>query len=134
MTLQEIFDKAVARLRDGTGRAMGRSGCQYYMGKGKPRCAIGALLSEGLAQDIENAGFGAISNITSPKYYGLFRDVEGELGMDINLRRLQALQSLQNIHDTPENWYGERFNPTGEKRLKDIAAHYGLTYTAPGEA
>lgn len=122
MNKQEIFDKCLKRLRDGTGRAVvGNLGCAYKTPEGL-KCNVGIFIPENrpdmqtfcggvrvFAEYFENTPF--VQEFIQPN--------------------LELLSSLQRAHDRDYHWNGKKFNDTGEFCMEEIARHYRLTYTLP---
>lgn len=123
MNKQEIFDKVVERLYDGTGRAAIYDDdgefitCAYEDEDGK-RCAVGIFIPEG--HQAAKCG-GGISMLTT-NYTNLpefFYNEEFFLGQ------------LQDAHDMAEHWNENQFNEDGEYALELIADMHSLTFKKP---
>lgn len=113
MTNQEAFDKIVARLMDGTGRAVSSSGACRYRTLTGLKCAVGCLIPDEEYRGIfegQTADNLRAFNIPSLK------------GLDYNL-----LYSTQRLHDDPKNWDDTKFKASGLKKLREVARFYRLT-------
>lgn len=114
MTRQEAFDRAWGRfVVEGHGQSVSdRVGGPSYRGDGGARCAIGLLVTnreyrrgwEGVSLD------------------GIFSSLPGRVA-DLGF---EFLRDLQNCHDYACG-DAARFRPNIERRLRDLAATYGLT-------
>ena len=110
MTNQEAFDKIVARLIDGTGRADdGEGGCMYRAPNGLS-CAVGCLIPDDeYDEGIEGEYVHALD------YLGCLDGLNVEM-----------LEDAQDVHDYCRNWTGTKLNDKGIQELKRIAADYNL--------
>ena len=113
MTNQEAFEKVVARLTDGRGRAMNEHrACMYRAPSGLP-CAVGCLIpDEEYRKDLEGSSIMALGNLTLPSLAGL---------------DLYMLAAVQAVHDGYQYWIGKTLNESGIKALQNIAWQYNLT-------
>ena len=125
LTKQEVFDKVVARLRDGTGRAVDDYGrCCYLTDEGL-RCAVGIFIPKNHPCITE--GGNVYSIITNYPKNG---DCDDPLPSEIYAFP-KLMSRLQNAHDLAFNWNDYKFNTDGEKELKIIARQFRLKYTEP---
>lgn len=127
MTAQEIFDRVVARLRDGTGRANivvrgGNERCCYLTPDGR-KCAVGIFIPDGDRAQTLAAPVDELLEIYSSRQWAQ------SLAPHVDL-----LGEVQEIHDDSRNWYGGIFTPFGEAALEYIADHYSLTLPSKQEA
>ena len=124
MNNQEAFDKVAAHLRQQKGRAgeyrtVGERivfHCAYLDDQGR-KCAVGCLL-DNYDAEMEDTTISTVFLNRFPQ--PSLEDVEVPL-----------LKELQEVHDQLRHWDREDFNSVGEERLRQLAALYGLTYTAP---
>ena len=130
---QEIFNKEWEHfIVNKRGPGMKGSGCSYEGG-----CAIGILLSNETACELDKVDAGTIGNVIPAGQSGidfeLALKVEQELGLSNespDTGAISFLQALQQEHD--EASYNMRtFTAVFEKRLREIAQSYFLTI--PGE-
>lgn len=111
MTNQEAFDKIVARLMDGTGRALDEGGECMYRAPNGLSCAVGCLIPD---------------EEYYPRIEGLLADELINLNC-LNKLNLYMLERLQFVHDEELNWTGSTLNEEGIRILQEIAAYYDLT-------
>ena len=124
-TYQGLFDQAVKRFRDGTGRAWSyeHSQCMYETEEGN-HCVVGDLLKN-------SKGFNEIcysmKSIEELSY--MFEHI---LPAWVSEKR-DFLSSLQAIHDDESNWdnLGGVLNESGEAKLRRVARDYILNYSPP---
>lgn len=119
--LQQAFDKMVARLRDGKGRATviddetGYYTCVYRDHHGIP-CVAGVLLDDD--HPAANPEYRKVVN-------ELVREYPDETPSVIR-DNLDFIIAMQVRHDDSDNWTGNDFNQTGEEELAEIASRYNL--------
>lgn len=121
MNKQEVFDKVVARLRDGSGQALhiknGEvSGCAYFDPATRKKCAVGLFIDEN--SEMAKFEYGV---------YDLVDFYEDDVPAVIR-NNLELMEELQLVHDAPNNWTGNQFNGNGEGMLASIASIYRLEY------
>lgn len=110
MTNQEAFNIMVARLKDGTGRAMSTrtDDCAYLNGDGH-KCVVGCLLTDEQARQAEDQLYSAAA-----------------VNRAFNLKLDEAmLRAVQQVHDDPSSWDGTQF--VALTMLDVIAARFDLT-------
>lgn len=118
ITAQEIFDRVVARLRDGTGQAFEEGFCRYRTSDGRA-CAVGIFIPDGeVALEYGGSAFGLLAAYRREKWAKPLLD-HGAL-----------LKTVQLAHDAGDHWDGSTFNAAGEADLERIAERYLLTLPA----
>lgn len=123
MTKQEIFDKVLARFRDGMGRAINyETGFCMYKTPAGNKCAVGIFISDGNPIQPEIA---PIDQILHDAQYSKLAPYVPDVVAD----NLIFFGFLQTIHDDFENWDCGDFNDYGEKAMESLARDYGLNYT-----
>ena len=110
MTNQQAFDKIVARLMDGAGRAVTKNNTCVYRAPNGLKCAVGCLIPD-------------------DEYS---KDMEGNYVVDLQWAissglDLELLSYLQYIHDEPDLWDGNNLTSEGMSELQQIAQGYNLT-------
>lgn len=119
MTAQEVFDRVVERLFDGTGQAFDREtdSCVYLDDNGL-KCAVGIFIPDGHKAQAFRGGV--------PSLRSTFEDLAaGPIGQHEDL--LWSLQA--DAHDSVYNWEGTSF--TGIFSLQEIAREHGLELNIP---
>lgn len=111
MTRQEIFDKVVDRLFDGTGQAIKNLACSYFDDRGR-KCAVGIFIPDG------HPAQKYVGNVE--ELLRTYPDLPDPLIFD----NFALLQSLQRVHDQCPNWNGNDFY--NADILREIARDYRL--------
>jgi hypothetical protein len=136
MNIQEVFNIAVARLRDGKGQCTIREDDDEnplcgYRGRDGNRCVVGALIPDKIYfPSMEGMWLADVINAVPALRHLRDELKQCNLGRDI---LLYFLTDLQKIHDAPENWRnsGGVLNPIGEDERRVLAEAHGLDYTPP---
>lgn len=118
LTYKDAIQLVTRRLEDGKGRAV-RSAtndcCTYYRDADGNRCAIGALLTKRQALTARAHMLSAVGVLKRfPERFRFATDVLAE----------QFMVDLMRLHDTEENWKGNRF--VAVNSLARVAARVGL--------
>jgi hypothetical protein len=127
-TQQELFDKAVAHLRQQGDHARARNdyhlpqdmgSCRYRTADGK-KCAIGCLISDAdYTPDLEFKNVNALWCMAKDDH-PLTEAIKGDFRKLLLEHDVKFLSALQAIHDA-NNVYG------WEKAIENVAAQYKLT-------
>lgn len=128
MTDQEAYDTALAHLREQGARCYSdtRGGGCLYRGPDGRKCAIGALIPDGMVEFDRETRHGTANSLpvvdlvsVSAEVFALFEGVDTTL-----------LEALQSLHDTALSWdFGAGF--VGENEAEGIAIGHGLDYSPP---
>lgn len=125
-TNQEIFDKVVARLYDGTGRARDPKDiqCVYKMVKAERRCAAGILVPDD--HPLLSAQKWCQENPSS------WRNVCEQWPDLYDIGDSRFITKMQTIHDWKLHWQGKKF--VGLHALASVAKEYNLVLNLPKAA
>lgn len=120
MTEQEIFNKVVKRLRNGKGRAALRGDnnnlCVYYDPDTGNKCAVGIFIRKNSKISSYIGDVYSLVEVYRDRVPAIIRE------------NADLFTDLQNVHDSTQNWDGNKFNECGEAVLRRVAKKYKLTY------
>lgn len=118
MNRQDILDKFVERVFDGTGQAIGlEDECAYYSSETDNCCGVGIFI-EDCKDNPEIGEF--VGDVT--ELIANFRDKLPE----VVVNNPKMMNMLQRIHDSDSNWIGNAPSKTMYSSLKNLADDLAL--------
>ena len=126
MTLQQIFDQMLTRMRAQGKPAVSRGSCQYQTPEGL-HCVVGCMMPDSLISGREQEMRGKpVSDLPDD-----IRDYLTETLAEGDRGAMSFYRSCQRAHDS-EPW-SPMWPETFERNMQNVAIDFGLTYT-PAEA